>query len=271
MLDAPDEELPKFWDELADLGWLGLHLPEDVGGSGYGLPELVVVLEELGRAVAPGPFLPTVMASTVIAMAGSDAQRAALLPGLADGSRIAALGLGGALTLERATVNGDGGAVLGAGLADLFLLVAGDDIVVLDRDTAGLTVTVAGNLDPTRRVGTVLARDVMVPADRVLRGAAALARDVARVLVSAEAAGGAQECVERATEYAKERQQFGRPIAMFQAVKHHCANMLVASELAHRRGVGRGARGRGRRRPVRARRGRRRGAVACPRSSGTRS
>ena len=100
----PTEELPKFWDELAELGWLGLHLPEDVGGSGYGLPELVVVLQELGRAVAPGPFLPTVMASTVIAMAGSDAQRAALLPGLADGSRIAALGLGGALTLDGATV-----------------------------------------------------------------------------------------------------------------------------------------------------------------------
>jgi alkylation response protein AidB-like acyl-CoA dehydrogenase len=231
LLDAPTEELPKFWDELAELGWLGLHLPEDVGGSGYGLPELVVVLQELGRALAPGPFLPTVMASTVIAMAGTDAQRAALLPGLADGSRIAALGLGGALTLDGETVNGDGGAVLGAGLAELFLLVAGDDILLLDRDTAGLTITVAGNLDPTRRVGTIVARDVAVPADRVLRGAAALAGDVARALVSAEAAGGAQECVERATAYAKERQQFGRPIAMFQAVKHHCANMLVASEL----------------------------------------
>ncbi len=232
LLDAPTEELPKFWDELAELGWLGLHLPEAVGGSGYGLPELVIVLQELGRAVAPGPFLPTVMASTVIAMTGSDAQRAALLPGLADGSRIAALGLGGALALDGQTVNGEGGAVLGAGLAELFVLVAGDDVVVVDRDTVGLRVTVAGNLDPTRRVGTVEARGVTVPPDRVLRGAAAVARDVARALVSAEAAGGAQECVERATAYAKERQQFGRPIAMFQAVKHHCANMLVASELA---------------------------------------
>ena len=163
LLDAPTEELPKFWDELAALGWLGLHLPEDVGGSGYGLAELVVVLQELGRAVAPGPFLPTVMASTVIAMAGSDAQRAALLPRLADGSRIAALGLGGGLTLDGGTVRGDGGAVLGAGLAELLVLVAGDDVVVLDRDAAGLSVTVAGNLDPTRRVGRVGARDVAVP------------------------------------------------------------------------------------------------------------
>ena len=80
MLDAPDEKLPAFWDDLVGLGWLGLHLPESVGGSGYGLPEFVVVLQELGRAVAPGPFLPTVLASTVIATAGTEAQQAALLP-----------------------------------------------------------------------------------------------------------------------------------------------------------------------------------------------
>ena len=122
--------------------------------------------------------------------------------------------------------------MLGAGLADQFVLVAGADVVVVDADASGLSVAVNANLDPTRRCGVVHADGVKVPADRVLRGAAALAHDVARVLVSAEAAGGAQECVERATAYAKERQQFGRVIAMFQAVKHHCANMLVASELA---------------------------------------
>ncbi len=76
LLDAPTEELPKFWPDLVDLGWLGLHLPEEVGGSGFGLPELVIVLQELGRAAAPGPFLPTVLASTVIAMAGTAAQHA---------------------------------------------------------------------------------------------------------------------------------------------------------------------------------------------------
>ena len=91
LLDAPEEKLPAFWDDLVGLGWLGLHLPEDVGGSGYGLPELVVVVQELGRALGPGPFLPTVLASTVVATAGSPAQRAALLPALADGSRPATL------------------------------------------------------------------------------------------------------------------------------------------------------------------------------------
>ena len=73
--------------DLVDLGWLGLHLPEEHGGSGYGLEELVVVVEELGRAVAPGPFVPTVIASAVLVAAGDDATKAKLLPGLADGSR----------------------------------------------------------------------------------------------------------------------------------------------------------------------------------------
>src|SRR5438067_1672832 len=88
LLDAPEETLPDFWKELADLGWLGLHVPEANGGSGFGLAELAIVAEELGYAMAPGPFLPTVWAAAVIAAAGTDAQRAVLLPGLSDGSRI---------------------------------------------------------------------------------------------------------------------------------------------------------------------------------------
>ncbi|HMC67696.1 MAG TPA: acyl-CoA dehydrogenase family protein, partial [Mycobacteriales bacterium] len=86
LLDGAPETLPPFWDDLAALGWLGLHLPEDVGGSGYGLPELAVVLEELGRACAPGPFLPTVLTSAAIDRLGDDATRRKLLPGLADGT-----------------------------------------------------------------------------------------------------------------------------------------------------------------------------------------
>ncbi|HEY2333071.1 MAG TPA: acyl-CoA dehydrogenase family protein, partial [Acidimicrobiales bacterium] len=89
-LDAADEALPPFWKELAELGWLGLHLPEEHGGSGYDLPELAIVLDELGRVVAPGPFLPTVWASAVVNDAGDDALRSRLLPGLADGSTPAA-------------------------------------------------------------------------------------------------------------------------------------------------------------------------------------
>jgi alkylation response protein AidB-like acyl-CoA dehydrogenase len=233
LLDAPDETLPPFWGDLAELGWLGLHLPEEHGGSGFGLSELAVVLEELGRALAPGPFLPTVMTSMTIDRAGDDAQRARLLPGLADGSRVGAVGLAGSLQLgDDGTLTGDSGPVLGAGMADVFLLRAGDDVVVVERDADGIEVSVAPGLDPTRRVGHVVASGARVDAASVLRGAAPVAREVAWVLSAAEASGGAQECVERASEYAKDRIQFGRPIAMFQAVKHHCANMLVAAELA---------------------------------------
>src|SRR4051812_42344173 len=86
LLDADTEELPSYWPAIADLGWLGLHVGEEYGGSGYDLPELVVVIEELGYVVAPGPFLPTALAAALIDRAGSDEQRKELLPGLVDGS-----------------------------------------------------------------------------------------------------------------------------------------------------------------------------------------
>ena len=93
LLDAPDEGRPGFWQDLVELGWLGLHVDEEHGGSGYGLPELVVVIEELGRAVAPGPFVPTVIASAVIAKDGTAEQKSRLLPGLIDGTVTAGIGL----------------------------------------------------------------------------------------------------------------------------------------------------------------------------------
>ncbi len=217
LLDAAEEWLPASWKELADLGWLGLHLPEEHGGSGYGLPELAVVLEASGAAIAPGPFLPTVWASAVVDASGTDAQRAALLPGLADGSVRGAVGL-----------DDGSGIVLGAGLADLFLVPVGDDLVIASRDD--VTVTMPANVDATRRVGVVrLAADA--PADRVLTGARPIAVQLGRVLAAAEASGSAQLCVEMATEYAKVREQFGRVIGTYQAVKHQAANMLVASQL----------------------------------------
>lgn len=92
LLEADEETLGGWWKEVADLGWLGLHLGEEVGGSGFGLEELVVVTEEMGRAAAPGPFVPTVIASATIDAAGNEAARA-LLPGLADGSTFAGISL----------------------------------------------------------------------------------------------------------------------------------------------------------------------------------
>src|SRR5581483_4884448 len=232
LLEATDGGRPSFWKEIASMGWLGLHVSEDFGGAGYGLPELVVVAQEMGRALAPGPFLPTVMASAAIARTASKEQQAELLPSLVDGSRVGALGWTNTLRIDGGKLTGDGGLVLGATLADIFVLVVGDDLVVVDRDTPGLETKVGGQFDATRRSAHLVASDVTIGDDRLIPGGASVAVDVARALASAEAAGIAQESVERATEYAKVRQQFGRVIATFQAVKHHCANMLVNSELA---------------------------------------
>ena len=222
LLEAPAEELPEFWSDLAALGWLGLHLPEEHGGSGYGLPELVVVVEELGRAVAPGPFLSTVIASAVIAAAGPDALRSRLLPVLADGSTRAGVALTSDVAVSDGKATGTAPAVLGAGLAQVLVLPAGDDAVVVDAAAGGVTVTMPANLDPTRRTGRVVLEGAQV---RVIPSGRRALVDLGRLLV-------ATECTEQAAAYAKVRLQFGRPIAMFQAVKHHCANMLVASELA---------------------------------------
>jgi len=216
LLDAPDEPLPAFWKEIAGLGWLGLHVPEEHGGEGAGLPELAVVLEELGRVVAPGPFLPTVLASAILVETG----HTALLPGLADGSRIGAVGLAGVEADGRVTDD----LVLGGGLADVVLLVVGEDVLVGEQFTATVGERV---LDPTRRAATVVADGgTRIP------GAAAVARRLARTLAAAEAAGTAAACLEMAVAYVKEREQFGRPVGTFQAVKHHCANLLLDAELA---------------------------------------
>ncbi|OBG00656.1 acyl-CoA dehydrogenase [Mycobacterium sp. 852014-52450_SCH5900713] len=230
LLDAAEESRPPFWQNLVELGWLGLHVDEEHGGSGYGLPELVVVVEELGRAVAPGPFVPTVIASAVIAKDGSAEQKSRLLPGLIDGTVTAGIGLDGQVQFKNGIADGDAGIVLGAGLAELLLITAGEDVLLLERDRAGVSVEVPNNFDPTRRSGRVRLENVNVNADDVLVGARASALARARTLLAAEAVGGAADCVDAAVDYAKVRQQFGRTIATFQAVKHHCANMLVAAE-----------------------------------------
>jgi alkylation response protein AidB-like acyl-CoA dehydrogenase len=230
LLDAPEEARPPFWQDMVELGWLGLHIDEEHGGSGYGLPELVVVIEELGRAVAPGPFVPTVIASAVIAKEGSADQRARLLPTLIDGTITAGVGLDGRVQVSDGVANGEAGIVLGAGLAELLLVTAGDDVLLLERGRDGVSVDVLENFDPTRRSGRVRLENVSVTADDILPGVRESALARARTLLAAEAVGGAADCVDAAVAYAKVRQQFGRTIATFQAVKHHCANMLVAAE-----------------------------------------
>ncbi|MFF4236589.1 acyl-CoA dehydrogenase [Actinomadura geliboluensis] len=239
VLDADEETRPGFWPALAEQGLLGLHLDEEHGGQGYGLLELSVVLEELGRAAAPGPFLPTVLASAVIDASSNAKLRAELLPALADGSKTAAVALDGALTGRREdgslVVSGTSGTVLGAALADVLVLpVAADDgeqwVAV---DAADLAVTPVASLDRVRRVAAVEASGVAVAADRVLDGlTAGRVADLAAALFGAEAAGLAGWLVETAAEYAKVREQFGRPIGQFQGVKHKAARSLIALEQA---------------------------------------
>jgi alkylation response protein AidB-like acyl-CoA dehydrogenase len=228
-LEAEAEELPEFWDELRKLGWLGLHLPEEFGGSGYGLEELAVVVEELGRAIAAGPFVPCVIAGAVIAGAGSGELKQRLLPGLADGSLLAGVALDSQLEVRGAAAHGLAPAVVSGGLAGIFVLPAGDDVVIVDASTSGVQTAALPNLDPSRRAVQLTLDGAPV---EVLPGAGRLLLDISRMLFAAEAVGMAQACVEMASEYARTRTQFGRVIAMFQAVKHHCANMAVAAELA---------------------------------------
>lgn len=230
LLDATDEPRPGFWPNLVELGWLGLHIDEEYGGSGFGLPELVVVVEELGRAVAPGPFVPTVIASAVIAKNGTAEQKSRLLPGLIDGTVTAGIGLDSRVRLGDGAADGEAGIVLGAGLAGLLLIAAGDDVLVLERDRDGVSVDVPDNFAPPRRSGRVRLDNVRVSDADLLAGARPSALARARTLLAAEAVGGASDCVDAAVAYAKVRQQFGRTIATFQAVKHHCANMLVGAE-----------------------------------------
>ena len=229
LLDGAAEGRPPFWDDLAGLGWLGLHIAEEHGGSGFGFPELVVVVEELGRAIAPGPFVPTVIASATIAATGDDGVQGQHLPGLADGSTTAAVALAGSVEIRDGAAHGSAGVVLGAALADLLLVTAGDDVAIVDARGAGVSIATPTNIDPTRTSSRVTLDGA---AATVLPGAASILLGYARVLFSAEATGVARECTQQAVDYAKVREQFGRTIATFQAVKHHCANMLVATELA---------------------------------------
>lgn len=229
LLDSDPETIPATWPAMAELGWLGLHIAEEHGGSGFGLPELVVVVEQLGRELAPGPFVPTVVASAAIAAAATPEQAARFLAGLVDGSTPAGIALSSDLTVSGATASGDAGVVLGGALAELLVVAAGDDLLIVEPGAAGVEVTVPANVDRSRRSTRVTLSSTPV---EVVPGGRRALLDLGRLLLAAEATGIAAACTDQAAEYAKVREQFGRQIAMFQAVKHHCANMLVAAELA---------------------------------------
>ena len=191
LLEADEEAMPAVWNEIAGLGWLGLHLPEAHGGSGFGLEELVVVVEELGRRVAPGPFVPTVIASAALAAIGDEATCAKLLPGLGDGSLTGAVAVHGDVTIDGHTASGSAGVVLGGALAKIVLVAVGDDVVIVDTSADGVTVETPPNLDPSRRSARITLDNAAVT---VLTGGATALRDLSRVILAADAVGLAAEC-----------------------------------------------------------------------------
>ena len=242
VLDAETESRPPFWGELADQGWLGLHVDEAYGGSGYGVGELVVVLEELGRCVAPGPALPTVLAAAVIGSSKNDDAKRALLPGLVSGELVGAVVAGPACAFtgtrdgDGLVVHGTAKPVLAGHLADV--LVAP---VRLDDDTSEWVALALDpamrrelpSVDPTRRVAAVVVEGLVVSAARRLDGVdGRQVGDVSAAFLAAELVGVAQWCVDTAAAYAKDRVQFGRPIGQFQGIKHKCADMVCRVELA---------------------------------------
>ncbi|HWH31347.1 MAG TPA: acyl-CoA dehydrogenase, partial [Egibacteraceae bacterium] len=237
-LEGP-ETRPQWWSGLADQGLLGLHVPEESGGSGAGGVELAVTVEELARSLASGPALPTLLASLLVQRAGGTAAKE-LLPALVDGSATAAVALApGGLTAtpsaDGVTVRGSVRPVVGAGLADLLVLGAEADggPVWFVVEAAQAQVESLQGLDATRRPAQVVLDDVVVPDARVLRGLdAAAVRTLSAAVVAAEAAGLAGWALETAVDYAKTREQFGRPIGVFQGIKHKCADMLVRAEQA---------------------------------------
>ncbi len=239
LLDAEVDALPELWPELGELGWIGLAVSEANGGQGYGLSELAVVLEEVGRAGLPGPLLATAVAAIAADRWGADPE---LGRRLADGSVPAGLVVpAGRATTSMLGLDGDRlsgtiGPVWNGATAEVLLLPVADPTtagkpgwVLVDR--ADVTVVELPSFDPTRRLAEVTADQVVVPAARRLAPGAPVEL-VATLLAGAEAVGVADWCVSTASTYAAERVQFGRPIGQFQAVKHRCADMLVALEMA---------------------------------------
>ena len=234
-------ELPPVWEKMAAQGWLGLHIPEDDGGQGFTLAESAVVLEELGAALFPGPVLPTLLVSAALTRHADTGIRRRLLPGLADGSLTAAVAFGALVEGDRLAdgsivLRGVVRPVLGLPAAQLVLVPVADSTewCLLDRSLLGevLESEALAALDPTRSVGALefAGGELVVPAGDQILIPDETVRSLSFVLSAAESAGLARWCLDTASDYAKVRVQFGRPIGQFQAVKHALADMLVAVE-----------------------------------------
>ena len=253
----------KVWKQIAtELGWPCVHIPEEFGGLGLGYVDLAVLLEATGEAVLCAPFFATVaLAANTLLEVGSDAQKAEYLPAIAEGAHTATLAFAEASGLwdpdgVEATATPDGDAFILEGTkswvidghsADRILVAArapgtkGEDglsVFLIDGDAQGVSRKALPTMDQTRRLAEVELSAVRVGAEACLgeTGEAwpGLRRtlDLAAIALAAEQVGGAQRCLEMSVQYAKDREQFGRPIGSFQAIKHKCADMMIAVESA---------------------------------------
>jgi len=235
-LETPIDNPPPYWRAAAEQGLQGLHLAESVGGQGFGILELAVVLAEFGYGAVPGPFVPSAIASALISAHDPDAK---VLVDLASGAAIAAYALDSGLTATRhadaLVIRGEVRAVPAAGEASVLVLPvaidSGEEWVVLRADQ--LEIEAVRSVDPLRPVAHVRANAVEVGDDAVLSNLSVVAaRALMSTLLSAEAVGVARWATDTAAQYAKIREQFGRPIGQFQAVKHKCAEMIADTERA---------------------------------------
>jgi alkylation response protein AidB-like acyl-CoA dehydrogenase len=261
---ATDEAVTdEFWRSLAEQGWLGIFYPEELGGSGLGLVDLVVLMEEMGRAVMPGPFFATVLlGGAAICDVGTPAQRRLWLPEIAAGRVKATLAwsepvlrwdaAGITATAREAgsgfLLSGSKIFVPDAHLADVLVVALrtrdgstmedGVSLFLVPKGADGLSIKVLPTIDETRKLCEVGLDRVRVDAEALLgephAGWAALerVRDRALVALAAEMCGGAERVLDMTTEYAKIRIAFGRPIGSYQGVKHKAADMLVDIENA---------------------------------------
>jgi alkylation response protein AidB-like acyl-CoA dehydrogenase len=263
MMDTDAAVTDEFWQQLAENGWLGIAYSEAEGGSGLGLVDLVVLMEEIGRAVMPGPYPATVLlGGAAIAMVGSPEQRREWLPRIAAGTIKATLALTepnarwDAAGITATARESRGGFALSgakmfvpdAQLADVLVVAArsrdgstmedGVSLFLVPKDTAGLAIRRLPSVDETRKLCEVTLDNVVVPGSALLgelhQGWAPLQQviDRAAVAVSAEMCGAAQRVLDMTVDYAKLRVAFGKPIGIYQGVKHKCADMLVEIENA---------------------------------------
>src|SRR5215470_8857503 len=235
-LETPIPNPPPYWRAAAEQGLQGVHLSEAVGGQGFGILELAIVIAEFGYGAVPGPFVPSAIASALISANDPDAK---LLTELASGDVIAAYAIDSGLTATRhgdgLVIRGEVRAVPAAGQASVLVLPvaidSGEEWVVLDADQ--LEIEAVQSVDPLRPLAHVRANAVEVGDDRVLSNLSrTLARALMSTLLSAESIGVARWATDTASAYAKIREQFGRPIGQFQAVKHKCAEMIATTERA---------------------------------------